>query len=185
MGKITGKISEVINNHFDLKNIDFKQTDLFKRTDLETWYIASNAGVYDRTYGEIDQLALYIEQMYQQGGKCDVCEKLWKKIETKIKNYIMFHYEPDCKCYPRCYFCNRWMILEVKRQQGGCVYCGRDGIRCWKIVPVTKKDESGNVTKTNKWKKCKGILKLQPVENGCTIYKCTECDFILRKEIII
>lgn len=174
-----------------LKNPE--NTNMFKRTDLYGWKVMSDAGVIHKVYGEIDIFQLNLEQQYQQGGECDVCGEKWKEIKIRVyekksekeQDVYVGHYEPNCICYPRCVFCNRWLIVERKNKIAGCLSCGKDGIKCWWSVPVTKKDEEGNIIETKKKKKCPGILILQAVQEGCTVMKCSQCKNEIRKEIIL
>ena len=76
------------------------------------------------------------------------------------------------------------MIFEVKNKLSGCRYCGKDGIGCWKIKPVMKTDEDGNKTPTGKWINCNGVLRLQPVRDGYTIYKCDRCELEMKRKIL-
>lgn len=189
------KISELFNlrdqNNIitDIMKMNPEKTNLYKRTDLELLLYAERAGVVHSLYGEIDQYFLYIEQMSQQGGKCDVCEKTWRKVETIIgkddNKFTLFHYEPNCVCYPRCVFCRRWMIIEIKNRYHGCMYCGRGGINCWKFKGNCKTDDEGNEIKGKNWSKCNGILKLQPATDGYTVMKCSRCENEIRKKIVI
>jgi len=161
--------------------------------DLESWAMVEKAG-------GIDLFELSIEEMYYTGGTCDICEKPWKKVDVKIYDekkdnegniidpvWYISHYQPDCKCYPRCIYCNRFLIIERKKKLAGCSYCGDNGIICWKNRYIPAKDENGNVdnNKKGRWRKCTGVLVLQEVQEGYTVMKCTQCENEIRKEIII
>lgn len=176
------KFIDIIRNHEDSK--------LWNRTDLEGWKVLSDSGIIHRRYGEIDVYFLYVEEMEQQGGECDICGIAWKKNETIIlkdtKNELrLINYQPGCKCYPRCVWCGRWLILERKNKMGGCYYCGPNGIKCWRLKPGMKQDENGDVKPTGKMQKCKGRLRLQSAKDGYTVMKCDVCGFEWKKEILI
>lgn len=140
---------------------------------LDKWQAREKAG-------GIDMSEFYFEDMANNGGKCDVCDKPWEKVTNSLG---LWHYEPNCTCYPRCPWCKRWLINEVKNKEAGCRHCCKNGIECWRIVPVMKKDEDGNLIKTKKRKKCTGILKLESAQNGYTIFSCSSCSHVLKRKI--
>ena len=139
--------------------------------------------------GEIDYTEFYFESLYHTGGKCDVCEKEWKKKIVSLgkdetgKEVTIFQFEPGCKCYPRCVICKKWLMVEIKNREKGCRKCGQ--IRCGKIVPVKRRNKDGEETETKKMKRCSGLMVLKSAKDGYTVYECDDCGNIVKKEIFL
>lgn len=109
---------------------------------------------------------LYFIEKEFKGGECDNenCRKPWKKIKTEVeinkKKITHTFYQPSCTCYPRCFVCGRYLIIELKKELPGCRYCfGSAALTC------------------NRWikrgrAKCNGVLELKDKYGW---YECNTC----------
>ncbi len=193
-----------------LKNI-FLAAGLMKSTPQQLLSIERSIEIWKERYkqGLIESWELEIYTKGNQGGVCDVCEKPWKKIKVIIesinqktkkrqKETIAYHYQPACTCYMRCYFCNRFLLIETKKKLEYCLYCssymsrGKEkGFKpgypqCWNLKPEEKRNPDGEKYPTGKFRKCDGLLKLKYEDHKeFTMYQCSKCGWILKKRIIV
>lgn len=150
---------------------------ILNELNLETWKTRVNAGI-------IQQYEYDLMVQAEKGGDCDVCRKPWKKEEIKIDGKIVtWYYRPACKCYQRCIYCGRFLIVETKERMTGCRYC--HDIECWRLIQSSKETPDGEVRK-GRYRKCKGILELKiPDHGGYTVYECNQCGYTVKHEIIV
>lgn len=76
------------------------------------------------------------------GGKCYLCDRPYKTIETGGPMYAGVYHAPTCSCLPRCPFCGNDMaelfLIGELTKRPGCTICGfpliLDGTQNWKLT---------------------------------------------------
>lgn len=151
--------------------------DIKNSISFENWFEKANAGAISRA-------ELKIIELQEKGGPCPICKNEFRKHEIKYKEIILTYvWQPSCQCYPRCYYCNRFMFSEVLNGEKHCRYCG--AISCRSYKEETRKTSGGKREKTGKVIACEGKLELMGVHKGYTVYKCDTCDYQLKKVLVV
>ncbi len=214
MDEIKSILEKQVFDHEDRKEIlkdprlkiMFMIAGLMKTTPQQLLSIENSLRIWEQRYNEglIESWEFEIYKKEHSGGKCDVCQKPWKKKEVKIdiqkkdseekeQIVIAYHYQPNCTCYMRCYFCNRFLIIETKSKLTYCRYCSgvlRNGKvkypGCWQVTREKKQTPDGQWITGKKMRNCTGAMHLKAEGHGeYTVYECSQCGYILKKRIIV
>ena len=180
-----GEDRRVIHNNEPMRWL-FLVSGLMKSTpqkilmelDLKTWEQRANVGIIERY--EYDLIV-----QAEKGGKCDACGKPWKREEIKINGKIItWVYRPSCTCYPRCIYCQRYLIMETKERMASCRYCGE--VTCTRIVANRKRTPDGEWIEGKGRSSCTGIMELKLLNHGGnTVYECNKCGYTIKRKIIV
>ena len=113
------RLSKILGEPFS----DVKKDEIYKQR-MKRWFDKTN----DAAGSGVDRRIVDLMLIMSDGGDCLICKVPFKRINYDLAFGKGHHYEPICRCYPKCRRCGYKMVIEyvIGMPRNRCPNCDYD-----------------------------------------------------------